>query len=251
MGPTDELIPLLKKLRLSGLLDSLALRIDQAVNDKSSYPEFLLQVLGDEIERRDGKQLLTRLRRASFEHKKTIEDFDFAFNPNVPQSKVVDLATCTFVTRKRNALILGDTGTGKSHVAQAIGHRACLSGHEVQFLSAQTFFSTLRAARADDSYDRVMTKYQKPDLLIIDDMGLRDLRDDEPLDLYELIRGRYERGSILMTSNREAKEWDSLFADARMASAAMDRLLHEAIVLNFEGESYRNPSKPKRKARTN
>jgi DNA replication protein DnaC len=114
-------------------------------------------------------------------------------------------------------------------------------------LSAQKFFSTLRAARAEDSYDRVMTKYQKPDLLVIDDMGLRDLRHDEPLDLYELIRGRYERGSLLMTSNREAKEWDTLFADARMASAVMDRLLHDAIVLNFEGESYRNPIKRKRK----
>ena len=250
MGPTDELIPLLKKLRLSGLLESLELRINQAVDDKSSYPEFLLQLVSDELERREGKQLLSRLRRANFEHKKTIEDFDFAFNPSVPQSKVIDLATCIFVTRKRNALILGDTGTGKSHVAQAIGHRACLQGLDVHFLSAQKFFSTLRAARADDTYDRAMTKYQKPDLLIIDDMGLRDLRHDEPLDLYELIRGRYEPGSLLMTSNREAKEWNLLFADARMASAAMDRLLYDAIVLNFEGESYRNPSKQKRKAKS-
>ncbi len=248
MSPTDELVPLLKRIRLSGVLESLQLRIDQAVDDKASYPEFLLRVVGDEVERRDAKQLSTRLRRANFEHAKTLEDFDFTFNTDIPRHKVIDLATCSFVSRRRNALLLGDTGTGKSHVAQAIGHRACLLGLEVFFISAQKVFASLRAARADDSYDRVLARYAKPDLLIIDDLGLRTLRYDEPLDLYEIIRCRYETGSILVTSNRAVDEWQSLFDDALMASAAMDRLLHDAVVLPFEGESYRNPSSSKKRS---
>lgn len=246
MSPTDELVPMLKRLRMSGVLESLQLRVEQAVEDKASYPEFLFRVVSDEVERRESKQLQTRLRRANFEHAKTLEDFDFAFNPNIPKHKVIDLATCAFVKRRRNALLLGDTGTGKSHVAQAIGHRACLLGLDVLFISAQKVFSSLRAARADDSYDRVIARYTRPDLLILDDLGLRALVQDEPLDLYEIIRCRYEQGAILVTSNRAVDEWPSLFDDALMASAAMDRLLHDAAVLSFEGESYRNPTKKRR-----
>ncbi|MDD9940777.1 MAG: IS21-like element helper ATPase IstB [Myxococcales bacterium] len=214
--------------------------------NKASYPEFLFRVVSDELERREAKQLQTRLRRANFEHAKTLEDFDFAFNPNIPKHKVIDLATCAFVKRRRNALLLGDTGTGKSHVAQAIGHRACLLGLDVLFISAQKVFTSLRAARADDSYDRVIARYTRPDLLVLDDLGLRALVQDEPLDLYEIIRCRYEQGAILATSNRAVDEWPTLFDDALMASAAMDRLLHDAAVLSFEGESYRNPNKKRR-----
>ena len=246
MSPIDELVPLLKKLRMSGLLDSLELRINQAVDEKLSYPEFLFRLVQDEVERRDSNQLATRLRKASFEHKKTIEDFDFNFNASIPKHKVVDLATCSFVQRRRNALLLGDTGTGKSHIAQAIGHRACVMGLDVLFISAQKLFSSLRAARADNSYDRLMAKYQKPSLMIVDDVGLHNLRNDEPLDLYEIIRCRYEHSSLLITSNRAADEWHSLFGDALMASAAMDRLLHDATVLSFEGQSFRNPTRKKK-----
>lgn len=245
MSPTDELVPILKRLRMSGVLESLQLRVEQAVEDKASYPEFLYRVVSDELERREAKQLQTRLRRASFEHAKTIEDFDFAFNPSIPKHKVIDLATCAFIKRRRNALLLGDTGTGKSHVAQAIGHRACLLGLDVLFISAQKVFTSLRAARADDSYDRVLARYTRPDLLILDDLGLRPLSHDEPLDLYEIIRCRYEHGAMLITSNRAADEWPSLFDDPLMASAAMDRLLHDATVLAFEGQSYRNPRRKK------
>lgn len=249
MSPTDELIPLLKRIRMSGFMESLQLRVDQAVDDKASYCDFLLRVVTDEVERRDCKQLTTRLRRANFEHAKTLEEFDFAFNTAIPKHKVIDLATCSFIKRKRNALLLGDTGTGKSHVAQAIGHRACLLGLDVLFVSAQKLFSSLRSSRADDSYDRVLARFTRPDLLILDDLGLRSLKHDEPLDLYELIRARYERGAMLITSNRAVDEWPSLFDDALMASAAMDRLLHDATLLLFEGDSYRNPGKKKRGAR--
>ena len=192
------------------------------------------------------RQLEIRLRRASFDHKKTIEEFDFSFNPSIPKHRVIDMATCAFVKRKRNAIILGDTGTGKSHVAQAIGHRACMMGLDVLFISAHKVFTALRASRADDSYDRVFARFIRPDLLILDDLGLRNLKHDEPVDLYELIRCRYEQGAMLITSNRSVEEWSTLFPDPLMASAAMDRLLHDATVVSFEGPSFRNPTPTKR-----
>ncbi|RMF53165.1 MAG: transposase, partial [Bacteroidetes bacterium] len=121
MNPTDELIPLLKKLRLSGVLQSLDLRTRQAADDNLSHGEFLYRLLSDEVERRDAKQLEQRLRRANFEHRASLEDFDFSFNPNIPKAKVVDLATCGFIERKENVLLAGKTGVGKSHIAQALG----------------------------------------------------------------------------------------------------------------------------------
>jgi DNA replication protein DnaC len=247
MSPTDELIPLLKKLRLSGVLQSLDLRTRQAVEDNLSHGEFLYRLLSDEVERRDAKQLEQRLRRASFEHRASLEDFDFSFNPNIPKSKVIDLATCAFIERKENVLLAGKTGVGKSHIAQALGHRACRAGYTVLYTSAHDMLTGLRAARADASYDRKLARYASPDLLIIDDLGLRPLVHDEPIDLYEIIRQRYERTSTVLTSNRDIDEWQPLFGDALLASAAMDRLLHHAHVLVIEGDSYRNPPPRRRR----
>src|SRR5690606_10469664 len=128
MSPTDELIPILKKLRMSGVLQSLEARTRHAIEGNVSHAEFLYLLLHDEVERREAKQLSLRLKRASFEHQKTIEDFDFVFNPNVPKAKILDLATCAFVDRRENVLLVGQTGVGKSHIAQALGHRACMAG---------------------------------------------------------------------------------------------------------------------------
>lgn len=247
MSAQDDLIILLKKLRLSGVLQSLELRTRQAVEDNIAHGEFLYRLLSDEVERRDGKQLDQRLRRASFESQRTIEDFDFVFNPGIPKAKVIDLATCSFVDRHENVLLIGPTGTGKSHLAQAIGHRACRAGHAVLYIAAQDLLKQLRAARADSSYDRRLLRFTTPDLLIVDDLGLRALTGDEPIDLYEIIRQRYERASTILTSNRAVDELPQLFGDALLASAAMDRLLHGAHVLVLDGDSYRNPPPERRK----
>lgn len=242
MSPTDELIPILKKLRLSGVMQSLELRTRQAVDDNLDLSEFLYRVLSDEVGRRDAKQLDLRLKRAAFEHKKTLEDFDFTFNPAIPKAKIIDLATCSFVRNKENVLICGPTGVGKSHIAQALGHRACMAGFTVLYVPAHQMLLQLRASRADESFDRKLLRFIAPDLLIVDDVGLRPLKPDEPHDLYEVIRQRYERGSMILTSNRAIEEWPPLFGDALLASAAMDRLLHHAQVVDVkEGDSYRNP----------
>ena len=248
MAITDELVPVLKKLRLSGILQTLDLRTQEAVDGDMSHTEFLYRLCSDEVERRESKQLEMRLRRASFETTKRLEDFEWSFNPQIPKAKLIDLATCHFVASAENVLLVGPTGVGKSHLAQALGERACRIGHSVLYTSAHRMLGQLHAARADQSYDKRLLRFTTPDLLIVDDLGLRPLMGDEPIDLYEIIRQRYERGSIILTSNRALEEWYPLFLDDLMASAAMDRLLHHAHTVVIEGKSFRNPPADQRKA---
>lgn len=248
MAIADDLVPVLKKLRLSGVLQTLDLRTKEAVDADLSHSEFLFRLCSDEVDRRDAKQLEVRMRRASFETTKRLDDFEWSFNPKLPKSKIIDLATCNFVEKRENVLLVGPAGVGKSHIAQALGERACRAGHSVLYVTAHRMLSQLRASRADQGYDKRLLRYTAPDLLVVDDLGLRPLEGDEPIDLYEVIRGRYEQASMIITSNRAIEEWYPLFRDDLMASAAMDRLLHHAHIVVMEGNSYRNPPAKGRKA---
>lgn len=239
MSVNDDLVPILKKLRLSGVLQTLDLRVQQAVQDNLSQSEFLYRVLNDELERRDSKQLNLRLNRAGFEHAKSLEDFDFTFNKKIPKAKIIDLATVQFVVRKENVLLTGPSGVGKSHIAQALGMRACRAGFSVVYTSARQMLGQLRAARADGTHERKLLRFTVPDLLICDDLGLTPLHGDEPVDLYEVIRQRYERAAVIITSNRTVDEWYPLFRDNLLASAALDRLRHHAHRIDIEGDSFR------------
>lgn len=239
MTLTHQLVPKLKSLRLSGILETLELRNRQAVEEQLSFIEFLQRLLEDEVERRAQKQLTLRLRRASFDLEKTLEGFDFGFNPSIPRQQVFDLATARFVERHENVLIQGPAGVGKSHLAQALGHEACRRGCDVLFTSASRLLAHLHGGRADGTYERRLASYLRPDLLIVDDFGLKLLLPPAPEDLYEIINERYERGSLIITSNRAFAEWPDLFQSPLLASAALDRLAHNAHQLVITGDSYR------------
>ena len=239
MELTHELAPQLKRLRLSGVLETLEVRNQQAIEEKWSYVDFLARLLQDEVERRGQKQLALRLRRSGLNTSKTLESFDFNFNPGINRQQVNDLATGLFIQQKRNVLICGPTGTGKSHLAQALGHAACRRGYDALFTTAYKMLAYINGGRADGTQERRLKSYLKPDLLLIDDFGLKPLQPPAPEDLYDIINERYEQGSILLTSNRAPTEWYDLFGDPLLASAGLDRLAHDANVLFLQGESYR------------
>lgn len=241
MNPMPSLAPLLKQLRLSGILDSLEARNHQAVEDQLAYTEFLALLVADEVARRDQKKLALRFRRAGFRGEKTIENFDFAFNTSINKALVMDLAAGRFLDEKVCVLIAGPTGTGKSHLAQALGHCAIRRDADVLFSTASKLLGSLHAARATDSFDRRFAALARVDLLIIDDFGLKPLRSPQDEDFHDLMSERYERHSTIVTSNLDFTEWDQAFPNRLLGAATIDRTRHGAYRLILDGDSYRAP----------
>lgn len=234
-----ELEPFLKRLRLSGVLQTLEVRHQQAMTEQWSYIDFMARLLEDEVERRAQKQLAQRVRRAQINSNKTMSGFDFSFNPKLNRQTVLDLASCDFIRQKRNVLLCGPTGVGKSHLAQALVHEACRQGFSARFVNTHQMLQHIHGGRADGSWERRVQSYCRPDLLVLDDFGLKPLAPPAPEDLYDVINQRYEQGSIILTSNRSPNEWPALFGDPLLASAGIDRLAHHAKVLVIQGDSYR------------
>ncbi len=234
----------LKALKLGRMLDTFDVRLAQAREGQLGYIEFLQLLLQDEIERRKTQGLRLRLQRASFEEPKTLEDFDFASLPAVNPAAIRDLATGLFIEKREHVLLYGPAGTGKTHLAQALGHHACRTGRSVLFVKAVKLFRTLQAARADNSWEAELRRHLSPDLLIIDDFGLKPMTMTQAEDFYEIIAERHLRGSIIVTSNRPPADWLPLFPDPVMANSALDRLAHNAHHLVMKGESYRKRNRP-------
>lgn len=239
MNPMPELTPMLKQLRLSGIMDSIETRNRQAIEKKMSYMDFLATIITDEIARRNQKKLAAALRRANFRNQKTLEEFDFSFNPNINRALIMDLASCRFIHEKVCVFIIGPCGTGKSHLAQALGHSAIRNGHSVLFTSASKMLTQLNAARAINGFDRHLAKIIGVDLLIVDDFGLKPLKPGQDEDLHEVISERYERKSTIITANLDIPEWTDAFTNRILGQATIDRLCHGAYTVILEGKSYR------------
>ena len=234
--------PKLARLKLSGMLDTLNERLQQALAEKWSYTQFLDTLLTDEAERRDFKQLGRRLTKSGLAPDKTLETFDFSFNPRIHAPTLRELATCRFVQRAENVFLVGPSGVGKSHAAQALGHIACRKGYEVTYERTSVLFDWIHAGRGDATYQRRLRQVGTVALLVLDDFGLKPLPEHQQQDLYEVICNRYERHATVITSNRDFNEWPLVFANPLMGSAAMDRLVHRAVKIVMEGKSYRMDS---------
>lgn len=242
MNDIAQLKPQLVRLKLSGILETLEERMSQAISEKWEYSRFLLNLLTDEVTRRDNRQLAVRIGRSGLSPEKTIASFDFTFNKSVHKPSIVELATCMFIEEKRNLFFVGPSGVGKSHLAQAIGNAACLKNIDVQYRGTHELLKWLNAGRADGNNERRMQMVRSVPLLILDDFGLRPLSDANQSDLFELISARYEKRSTIITSNRDFSEWPMVFSNPLMGSAAMDRLVHRALRITMEGESFRMSS---------
>ena len=226
-------------LRLSGLLGSLELRLQEAESNRLPYSQFLELVLQDEIDVRASRQVGRRNKAACFRDTRSLEDFDFSFNPSVPRGRIYQLASCQFVRQKRDVLLVGPPGVGKSHIAQAIGAEAIRAGFLVLYRSVFDLVRELLAEQTESGVGRMLARYLKPDLLIIDDMGLKVLPPKSGEILLEIVMRRYENRSTFMTSNRPIDEWGKLLCDVPAASAILDRLLHHAEIIPITGRSYR------------
>jgi DNA replication protein DnaC len=229
----------LKRLRLSGLASALEVRLQEAKSNRLDHTEFLELILQDELAVRHERQIARRTKSASFREQKTLEDFDWDFNRSIKRKQIYDLAAGAFVRQRRDVLLLGPPGVGKSHLAQGVGLALIKAGCTVLYRSIFDAVRDLLHDEAFEGHDKVLAKYLQVDLLILDDMGMKQLPKRSGEYLFEIIMRRHELRSTLMTSNRPLEDWGKLMGDVPAATAILDRILQHAEILEITGKSYR------------
>lgn len=234
----ERLLSVLRELRLSGLAQTLDVRLQEAAGHQLSHAEFLELILQDELLVRQERKIARRVKAALFREVKPLDQFHWSFNPSIQKKQIFDLATCRFIREARDVLFLGPPGVGKSFLVQAIGYEAIKQGHVVLYRS---IFDVVRDFLHEEalSDDKVLSKYLKPELLIVDDMGMKQLPKRSGEYLFEIIMRRHETRSTMMTSNRPLEDWGKLVGDVPSATAILDRFLHHAEIVSITGKSYR------------
>lgn len=229
----------LRELKLAGMVNSLETRNEYAIKNKLSYLEFLQTLIEDEMNNRKDNSLKKRLAKAKFPVIKKLEDFDFKFQPSINEKEIYDLATCSFVRKKENIVFIGQTGTGKTHLAIALGFKAILSGYNVLYTTIDEMVSQMNISKADSTYYQKLKYFLDPGLLIIDEFGLKKINQNCVENFFDIISKRYEKNSIIITSNKTFEEWGEIFPDPVLTSAILDRVIHHCNLIQIKGESYR------------
>jgi DNA replication protein DnaC len=241
-----QLNRLLERMKMDYLAAQLDAICEQAAKKDLGYREFLTDALDSEWKGRHRKGVESRLKMARFPWIKTLDQFDFSFQLSIDKKVIRELSTLAFVDRAENVIILGPPGVGKTHLAIALGVKAVEAGHKVLFLTLESMITRLTRARIENRSDRQLQQFVYPKVLIIDEMGYLPMNREEAGMLFRLLNRRYEKVSLIITSNKSFVDWGELFNDQVLATAILDRLLHHCTTINIKGESYR--LKEKRKA---
>lgn len=239
MTAIAQLQSTLNSLGLTAAETKLDALIEQASKQEPSYADFLLELLTTEVEARRARYLRARLQLAHLPYIKTFDQFDFSFQPSIDERQIRELRTLRFVHEASNVVFLGPPGVGKTHLSVALAEAAIQSGFGSYFITAHDLVTDLGRATREGRLDRRMRVYLAPKVLVIDEMGYLPLDDMGATIFFQLVSARYERGSIVLTSNKSYADWGTIFGDQIIATAILDRLLHHSTTLNIRGESYR------------